>query len=549
MNRLKIVINTSSEINGIEVRSETAIDLPTDKPLFILGRNGTGKSALIHEILVQCRGGVSGSMVYLPGSRLNHFEADSLSMTPVSRSQYELNIPSWDDSLQIRTKPTAGTFRNERAIYDLQVEELDYKLALMNKIVREGRTSLAVDVLETKMSPIERVNRLLLLANLPFQTIMHGIELRAQRDGSTISISSLSDGERNALVLIADVIAGRPGSLILIDEPELHMHRAIIVPLLSALIAERPDCRMVISTHELALASAYPDSPIILVRNCTWRDERPYAWAIDLLPDSESIPEDLRIDLLGSRQTILFIEGTSVSRDQPLYAILFPKVSLRHKSSCTDVRRAVVGLRDVEATHHARAFGLVDNDGMDDDFREELAREGVFSLPVFAVESLYYAPQVIAAVAKRQGETFGTDADALVANARARALSTLRQDGKVEYLASRVAERQMRDKFLGSMPSRQQMVSADNGLLQVSLASPYPPTRERLYSLLQTDDLDAIVAGFPIRSSGVLREISSSLLFQNEALYESAALAEIQRNLALAETLRSMLGNLAVHLA
>ena len=395
MPKIRFLVPTLTEPVQVEISDR--------KALFILGRNGTGKSALVHYISGQCRQLAAGKVVYLPGSRPSYFDGDSLNMTPNTRSQFEVNSPGWDSSPDTRIRPIAGTSRNERAIYDLQSAEVQYRVQAAHEIEAEGIELAAIARLQSKSSPLDRVNRLLRQANLPVQTVIDIGELKAVRDGTVYSISKMSDGERTALIFIADVIAARPGSIFLIDEPELHLHRAIVVPLLSALLAERPDCTTIVSTHELALANDHPESPIILVRGCVWSGNAPAAWNVDLLPNSESIPDDLRIDLLGSRQTILFVEGTSNSRDQPLYATLFPKASLRHRSSCTDIRRAVVGLRQAEAFHHARAFGLVDSDGMEAEFQQQLLSEGVYALPVFAVESLYYAPEVIAAVAARQG--------------------------------------------------------------------------------------------------------------------------------------------------
>lgn len=524
---------------------EAQVEVLDRRALFILGRNGTGKSALVHYIHSQCRSLAAGSVIYLPGSRPSYFDGDSLNMTANARSQFEANSLGWDSSPDVRIRPISGTSKNERAIYDLQAAEVQYRVQAANEIELEGATSPAIARLQSKASPLDRVNRLLQQANLPIQTAIESGELKAVRDGNIYSISKMSDGERTALVLIADVIAAKPSSIFLIDEPELHLHRAIVVPLLSALLAERPDCTMIVSTHELALANDHPESPIILVRGCTWNGNAPSSWTVNILPNSESIPDDLRIDLLGSRQTILFIEGTSSSRDQPLYATLFPKVSLRHRSSCTDVRRAVVGLRQVEAFHHARAFGLVDNDSMDVAFQNKLLSEGVYALPVFSVESLYYSPEVIVAVAARQGETLKTDPNILIASAKEKALSTLRQNGKVEHLAARVAERQMRDKLLGVMPDRAKMVAAGDTEMSISLSSPYPTTLTRIQNLLQEGNLDAIVAGFPVRESGILGDIAQSLRFIGEADYEKAALAVISTDPSLAASIKAKLGPLA----
>lgn len=527
---------------------ELQIDIPDSKALFILGRNGTGKSALVHYIRGRCQSIVGDNLIYLPGSRPSYFEGDSLSMTANARHQFVANSVVWDASPDIRTRPTSGTSRNERAIFDLQAAEVQYRVDAANQIEAEGAESAAIVRLQSRSSPLDRVNRILLQANLPVQVVIGNGELRAQRDGNIYSISKMSDGERTVLILIADIISAKSSSLFLIDEPELHLHRAIILPLLSALLAERPDCTMIISTHELSLANEHPECPIILVRGCLWSGTAPSQWTLDLLPSSVTIPEDLRTDILGSRQTILFIEGTSASRDQPLYATLFPKISLRHRSSCTDVRRAVVGLRQVESFHHAHAFGLVDNDSMDHAFQQKLLSEGVYALPIFSVESLYYAPQVISAVAVRQGETFGVDPVALIVAAKTKALLTLRQPGKIEHLAARVAERQMRDRLLAAIPSRADMVDSGSATLDVSVQSPYPDVLNRIRALLQAGDIDGIVAGFPVRESGILGDIAQSLRFIGDADYEKAALAAIAVDSNLSAQIKAMLGDLAMHL-
>jgi ABC-type cobalamin/Fe3+-siderophores transport system ATPase subunit len=521
------------------------VQIPVGKALFILGRNGTGKSALVQRLTQSCRALTTGSIIYLPGSRPSYFDGDSLNMTPNGRSQYEQHSPGWDASPDIRIRPVSGTSRNERAIYDLQAAEVQYRVSAADEIESEGVGAAAIARLQSKSSPLNRVNRLLQQANLPVQAIIDSGELKAVQDGVTYSIAKMSDGERTALIFIADVISASPGSIFLVDEPELHLHRSIVVPLLSALLSERPDCTAIVSTHELALANDHPDSPVVLVRGCDWIGNAPSAWHVDVLPNSERIPEDLRLDLFGARQTILFVEGTSSSRDHPLYATLFPNISLRHRSSCVDVRRAVVGLKHVEDLHHVRAFGLVDNDSMSEEFEAQLLSEDVYALSVFSIESLYYSPEMIEAVAGRQAETFKIDSIELIANAESKALSTLRQKDKVEHLASRIAERRLRDKILMVIPSREAMVKNGDESLVVEIQSPYPAALLLISELLEANNLYAIIAGFPVRESGILNDIAKALHFIGEADYEKAARAVICNNAELAEVIKSKLGGLA----
>lgn len=524
------------------------VEIPDQKVLFILGRNGTGKSALVHFLRGKCSELVSGRVIYLPGSRPSYFEGDSLQMTAYSRHQFVQNSRSWDSSPDIRVRPISGTTRNERAIYDLQAAEVQYRVQAAYEIERDGKESLAIARLQSKSSPLDRVNRLFQQANLPVQIVIESGEIKAEREGNVFSISKMSDGERSALVLIADVIAAEPASVLLVDEPELHLHRAIVGPLMSALIVERSDCTMIICTHELALANEHPDSPVILVRSCCWNGSTPSSWEIDLLMTPSEIPEGLRIDLLGSRKCILFVEGTSSSRDQPLYAILFPKASLRYRTSCVDVRRAVVGLRQVEEIHHARAFGLVDNDGMSEQFKAKLLSEGVYALPIFAVESLYYAPEVIHAVAARQASTLGEDRDQLVNAAKQRALSKLREDGKLEHLAARLAERQVRDQLLDRIPSRAAMIESGENALTISVPNTYCEILKRAQGLLKEENLHEIIARFPVRESGILGDIATGLRFIGESDYEKAVRAAVSIDAELANLIKSKLCDLVTQL-
>lgn len=329
---------------------------------------------------------------------------------------------------------------------------------------------------------------------------------------------------------------------------ELHLHPSIVVPLLEALISERPECGFVVCTHELDLPGNSQSARIILVRGSTWQGGNIATWDIDVLNDPDQIPEWLRVDLIGSRRNILFIEGTSTSLDQPLYALLFPSVSVRSRESCREVMRAVEGLRAVEPLHRARAFGLVDHDGMGAERAAELESNGIYSLPIFAVESLYYSADVLRALAVRQARTFGLSADQMVAEATAAALMALSAKGTAEHLASRIAERQMRDQLLLSLPERQSMIEGSAGEVVIVIASPYPAELDRINEMIAAEDIDAVVSRYPVRESGMLNSLARALHFNGRSDYERAALTLIGADENLRATLKTRLGNLSAQL-
>jgi ABC-type cobalamin/Fe3+-siderophores transport system ATPase subunit len=511
-------------------------------PVFILGRNGTGKSALVNALAAEW----VGNVIYMPGSRPSYFDYESLSMTPESRRQFTANQKHYDIQPDKRWKPLEGSTSNEKAIHDLQTAETQYKLDAANEIKAEGPSSSAIARLQADNSPLDIVNSLLAQANLTVQLKVANGELRAMQGDSLYSYARMSDGERTALVIAAEVVAARPGMVFLLDEPELHLHSSIVVALIKALILERPDCGFVVCTHQLELPAAVKGGEIVLVRDSVWEKEKIVTWDVDVIQDSEQIPEWLWVDVIGARRKILFIEGKNkTSLDQPLYALLFPKVSLRPCESCKDVMRAVRGLKDIEGIHRAKAFGLIDHDGMSPEQMSKFEDDGIYPLPIFAVESLIYSLEVQSAVAKQQAEIFGIDAQEILNEAKSSAIESLKGPGKKEYLASRVAERQMRDQILSEIPTRQQLMADDSGNVNVAVKSPYPDELARITALVDISDIHGIVSRYPVRESGVLNGIVKGLRFTNRDLYERAALRRIGLDATLRDALKQKLGKLA----
>ena len=520
------------------------LDASPDKPVFVLGRNGTGKSALVHNFVMQ----LGGRAIYLPGSRPSFFDNESLSLTPASRKQLTGNFVSWDRSPETRWRSVSGTARNEKAIHDLTAAETQFKLDAANEIARDGKDSKAVLRLQSGESPLDHVNALLQQSNLPISCTIESAELKAKRDGKTYSIAKMSDGERAALILIAEVVAAPSDAMFVIDEPELHLHRAIVFPLISALIRQRPESTFIVSTHELELPAETPKALIAIIRSCAWNGESIASWEVDVISEAEQLPEELRVDILGSRRKVLFVEGVNSSLDRPLYALLFPNASIRPRESCRDVERAVAGLRGIQEMHHTQVFGMVDSDGMSPEQVSALQEKGIYPLPVHSVESLYYSEELLMAVATRQGETLGEVPSTLLAEARIKGLAALDVGDRMSHLASRIAERQLRDGLLQHLPDRTALLSGAAMPITVSLASPYPAELTRLQALRAASDINAIISRYPVRESGLLDGVARALRFAGRADYEKAALARVGLDPVVSEALRGKLGLLASQL-
>ena len=524
-------------------------------PFFIVGRNGTGKSALIHYISSQAAG---KNVTYLPGSRTSLFDAEGLTLTPAARTQLNHNLKSLDSSPDTRWRNIMGNnARNEKALHDLVAAESRYKGDLAEKIASGVDVEEATRQLQARLSPLDRAKLLVEEANLPIRIRMAGNDLRSVSGGKEYSYARMSDGERAALIMISEVIVARDDTIFIIDEPELHLHPSIVVPLIRSLIKARPTCVFIVSTHELELPPAIPGCMVCLLRSITWSENgEAQSWSFDIIDGPENLPEDLRKDILGSRRRVLFTEGDDESLDVPLYSILFPGVSVRSKGGCREVERAVSGTRSTSELHRTEGFGLIDNDGMSASKVAEKQSAHVFALPVFSVEGLYYDPDVLTAVAARQAETLESDeekqktrGEQLVSDALAGVIAAAGKAGVAENLASSLAERTIRDEIMSMLPKKSALLALPTSDVTITTASPYPSELRRFNDLRAANDAHGLIGRYRVRSSGMLKAVAEALRFPDRDDYEAAVRSRLSSDAVLRDKLRAKLEPLTTALS
>ena len=434
---------------------------------------------------------------------------------------------------------------NAIALFDLVTKE-NTRARRIARHVDSGHTEEAKIISDESPSPFDELNELLGIGALAITLENANDEeiLARHRNGNALfSIAQMSDGERNAAIIAATVLTVDPGTVLLIDEPERHLHRSIIEPFLSALFERRKDCVFVVSTHEIALPVANPEARVLIVRSCEWSGDMGIAWDVELLESNVEIPEDLKRAILGSRKRILFVEGDSNSLDLPLYHALFPDISVVPKGSCIDVQKAVSGLRGSQGLHHVEAFGLIDRDDRDEENVRQLAESGVFALDVYSVESLYYCSDAIAAVARRQAESLRRNADDMIQSATEKALDVLNEDGLAERMAARRCERLVRDAILQRIPDWECIKAKPK--FDVSVDSPYQDELGRFKELANEKRLDDLVARYPLRESRAFNAIAETLELNGRKTYEQMLVSRIWDDEDLAQRLKQRIGPLS----
>ena len=392
-------------ITGADTRCPDGIPLPAGQLLFVVGANGSGKSSLMHHLSKN-----ESNSYWASAHRQLWMTSAASELTPAQYEKTSANQKSWSQDQAYRwSEPNkSGETKTKLTLMALHTAQRLRDRRIV-KALESGQTSGVSELLQDNEDPLVTITRIFTRANLPITLSLDedSEKFMAIREGAEpYPINELSDGERNAFMLVASIITQQEGALFLIDEPERHIHKSIVCPLLGAIFRERPDCRFIVSTHELQLPLEFPESRVLILRDCQFSNSNAVCWGGDLTRASSDISEDLKVNVWGSRRNIVFVEGASNSLDVRLYRLLFPGVTIQPKGDRHQVMNSVRCLAASSDYTWVNAMGLFDGDGQSD---TELSESNVYRLRAYAVESIYYHPSVQRYVAERRCMQNGQD--------------------------------------------------------------------------------------------------------------------------------------------
>ncbi len=492
---------------------EHSLNLKAGEFLFVLGANGTGKSSL----MARFAGANQGRVKVVSAIRQMWMNSDFPEIPPSQKIVTEQQMSRRDFTDEARYRDHYAQQRSSIIIFDL-VEAVNKRARAITKALgAEGESArrLAAEW----PSPIEIINSLFREVNLPIEfDLEDNQQLIASKNGCVpFPVSRMSDGERSALLLAGCILTAPENILIIIDEPERHLHRSISAPLLEQLFRIRDDCAFVISTHDCDLPMRFSKARTLLLRSCEFEGENPKYWQADELPPDSVISDEVKRYLLGAREKILFVEGDESSLDKLLYNIIFPSVSVIPKGSCREVERGVAGMRAGEGLHWVQAFGIVDGDGFDEEQRAAKRKESVFALPYYSVESLYFHPCVIHKIAKTKGET-REEQEGLFSKAIEAAIKAV--SDHTERLSENISKKINRKLILGQIPNDDELLSGGNIEIKNHAESILKQRKNDLDKMVSQGDWQGIIVRCSIRESGARRAIAKCLGFDGITPYE-----------------------------
>lgn len=417
--------------------------LETGGSIIFVGANGGGKTRL--AVYVENSLGEAAHRISAHRALTLNAEVAKISEAKAKRGlRYGYAEP--DSQLHYRTGQRWGNKQATQLLNDF-----DYLVQVL--FAEQSNTSLkAYDQFKpgghggTEPVALTKFDRLreIWMRLLPHRKLhISGDDITVSVPGSdaTYKASDMSDGERAIFYMIGQVLVADDGQALIIDEPELHVHRSIMSKLWDELEAARTDCGFIFITHDLEFAAARSAKKYV-VRDYTSAP----SWAVDSVPEETGFDEELTTLILGSRRPVLFVEGDYSSLDFALYRCCYPEFTIIPRSSCTEVIHAVATLRANAKLTRVNCSGIVDADHYSDEDRSYLDGLGIKTLPVAEIENIFVLPSVSRAIAISEGHQ-GAELDELLDKLTSDLLARADTDEKIETIALRYARRRI-DRML-----------------------------------------------------------------------------------------------------
>jgi len=321
------------------------------------------------------------------------------------------------------------------------------------------------------------------------------IEVAVLGSNDRYPASEMSDGERATFYLIGQALAAASNSLLIFDEPELHIHRSIMSNLLDELEAIRKDCAFALITHDLEFSASRVAQKFV-IRDY---DPTPY-WIIETVPEDSGFDEELTTLILGSRQPILFVEGDHSSLDVAIYRCRFPNWTIVPRGSCEAVIHSVVTMRRNERLTRVTCSGIVDADAHSADEISYLGDRGIAVLPVSEIENVVLLPAVSRAIAASESYE-GNELEERLRMLKSAIFEAVSADGMIDSAVTRYCRRRI-DNILGKIDLsdaetvNEIMAEYSRQTAALDVEAIAREARLRIEEALESEDLPGLLASY-----------------------------------------------------
>lgn len=346
-----------------------------DTNVVIIGANGSGKSTLSRRLKVD---NLNQRINIISSHHILYLTSDDFIIPRDANEVLDIDTYQKEKKLVTEEEP----FDNESFINSLH----NLTNYLLNLHHRQKGDTLNQNEKETLLEKVLKTCNKLLKKKM---VIINGIIACSDENLDTYDFNQMSDGERQVFYFVASVLVNEQDGYIIVDEPENHLNSQVCKLLWDTLEFIKKDSTFVYITHDPKFAVSRINSKIIWSKSFTY----PNIWDYETLEEG-AIPEELLIEVLGSKENIIFCEGESDSIDKQVYEAIFfddKVIAVGGHLNVINYTKAINNISNL----NIKAKGLIDKDGKTEKEIKKYEKYNIYVLPFNEIEMLLLSKEVL----------------------------------------------------------------------------------------------------------------------------------------------------------
>ena len=382
-----------------------------------VGPNGCGKTTLLRKLQQDTEG---ASIQYFPADRVLLVNEN---FNP--KRSYDAFKKDFDENYKHSTNidyAWQGT--------DI-VAQFDYFINLLERERNEENEKRVYDGVTEKI--IRKWHDLVKDRELFFE---HGLCVRPL-GGEKYPLKYMSSGEKSILYFLIGILLQEEKDFYFIDEPENNLNPAIVSKLWNFIERERPNSVFVYLTHDSDFVASRVNSKIYWIEKYNGQK-----WEWQQLKENKDLPQELMIELIGSREPIIFCESENEYKyDSRLFKLMFPEFKVVSSGGCDQVIASIKAYKTTGLPQ--KVYGIVDCDYKMEEYLDSLTADGIYHLPFFEIENFLLSEELLQIMI----ETYCLEENKVaVINSVKKKICDLFVEQKDSWVAKHVAF-DLRDKF------------------------------------------------------------------------------------------------------
>lgn len=353
--------------------------------------------------------------------------------------------------------------------------------------------------------------------------------------GNNISRYSLvngSDGEKSIIYIILATLLAPQHSFLFIDEPERHLNGALMRNLFDKLESERPDLRFVYLTHVTDFVESRKNVELIyLEKTSAYKN-----WSFKKIEDYKDISLDVLLSIEGTKDDIIFCEGTRGSIDCKILECIFPDFEVMPVGSCEQVKLNTKGINGKETLFRRKAFGLIDNDYMQPCEIEALKEDKIFPIGFNEWENFLIQSEILTYInAKHLQKDLSVVQEQVINYIK----DNGKGGGKQAILSDFIAKRYTRMLYATKLSYNrlEEQIDAINTKNKSELIK---EVEQLNYEIEQTNDYDKLVSIVPAKM--LLNTVAKGIGLSEDEDYVDLVVKHLKQDIEFKEKVKRLLG-------